>query len=51
VVEDHSTHGSFLNGQRIEGKADLVTGDRLRLGSPGIEVVLLRVEGDGSSTG
>jgi hypothetical protein len=51
VVEDHSTHGSFLNGQRIEGKADLVTGDRLRLGSPGIEVVLLRVEGDGSPTG
>jgi len=51
VVEDHSTHGSFLNGQRIEGTADLVTGDRLRLGSPGIELVLLRVEGDGAAHG
>jgi len=51
VAEDHSTHGSFLNGRRIEGTADLVTGDRLRLGSPGIELVLLRVEGDGASHG
>jgi pSer/pThr/pTyr-binding forkhead associated (FHA) protein len=46
VVEDHSTHGSYLNGQRVEGKADLVVGDRLRLGSPGIELLLVLVAQD-----
>jgi hypothetical protein len=54
VVEDHSTHGSFLNGQRIHGTADLAEGDRLRLGSPGIEVRLIRVteaEDDGPPAG
>jgi len=54
VVEDHSTHGSFLNGQRIHGMADLAEGDRLRLGSPGIEVRLIRVmetEDDGPPNG
>jgi hypothetical protein len=43
VVEDHSAHGSFLNEQRIHGTAELAEGDRLRLGSPGIEVRLIRV--------
>jgi hypothetical protein len=48
-VEDHSTHGSFLNGQRILGSVELVTGDRLRLGSPGIELQLICVvEDDGA---
>jgi len=54
VVEDHSTHGSFLNGQRVQGTADLAEGDRLRMGSPGIEVRLIRVmdaEDDGPSEG
>ena len=48
-VEDHSTHGSFLNGQRILGSVELVTGDRLRLGSPGLELQLICVvEDDGA---
>jgi hypothetical protein len=48
-VEDHSTHGSFLNGQRVDGTAELVVGDRLRLGSPGIELRMIRVvESDGA---
>jgi hypothetical protein len=46
-VEDHSTHGSFVNDERVDGKAVLGSGDRLRLGSPGIELQLIRVwEGD-----
>ena len=44
IVEDHSTYGSFVNGSRIEGQASLAAGDRLRLGSPGIELHLIAVE-------
>ena len=44
VVEDHSTYGSFLNGRRIDGRALLAAGDRLRLGTPGIELHLIAVE-------
>ncbi len=50
VVEDHSTYGSHLNGERVAGRAALVAGDRLRLGSPGIEIELIAVvESDGTS--
>jgi hypothetical protein len=44
LVEDHSTEGTFLNDQMVEGTARLETGDRLRLGSPGIELQLITVE-------
>ena len=44
IVEDHSTYGSFLNGSRIEGRATLSAGDRLRLGTPGVELHLIAVE-------
>ncbi|MGB5476306.1 MAG: FHA domain-containing protein, partial [Thermoanaerobaculia bacterium] len=44
IVEDHSTYGSYLNGSRIEGRAELSAGDRLRLGAPGIELHLIAVE-------
>jgi len=48
VVEDHSRHGSFLNGQRIEGRAEPRAGDRLRLGTPGVELFLIEAaDGDG----
>ncbi len=43
VVEDHSTYGSFVNGERIEKLAALAAGDRLRLGTPGIELQLIAV--------
>ncbi len=43
VVEDHSTQGSFVNGERIDGRAELEAGDRLRLGTPGIELELIAV--------
>ncbi len=42
-VEDHSSHGSFLNDRRIEGVATASVGDRLRLGSPGVEMHFIRV--------
>ena len=46
VMEDHSSHGSFVNGQRVDGSVELVVGDRLRLGTPGIELRLIRVADD-----
>ena len=51
IVEDHSTHGSFLNGQRLDGRAELAAGDGLRLGSPGIELLLVRVVDEGGVGG
>jgi hypothetical protein len=44
LVEDHSRYGSYLNGRRVEEKAVLGAGDRLRLGTPGIEVQLIEVQ-------
>ena len=35
-VEDLSTYGSFINGERVHGQAILRLGDQLRLGTPGI---------------
>jgi hypothetical protein len=50
VLEDHSSHGSFVNGERVVGELALVPGDRVRLGSPGVELQLIRVaENDATS--
>ena len=52
VVRDHSSHGLFVNGQRVDGATELVAGDKLRLGTPGIEIRLIRaVEPDGPAHG
>lgn len=44
LVEDHSRYGTYLNGRRVEERAVLRPGDRLRLGTPGIEVQLIEVD-------
>lgn len=44
VVEDHSTYGSFVNELRVDGSTELVAGDRIRLGSPGVELKAIAVE-------
>ena len=41
-LEDRSTYGTWLNDQRIGGRVPLREGDRLRIGSPGTELLLLR---------
>ncbi len=38
MVFDHSSYGTWLNGERVAHGARLRAGDRLRLGSPGIEL-------------
>jgi hypothetical protein len=38
---DHSSHGSFIDGARVHGRALLAAGSTLRLGDPGIELPLV----------
>jgi FHA domain len=49
-LEDHSTYGTFLNGERVGGRVELRAGDRLRVGSPGVECELVRVVDDDGAT-
>ena len=49
-LEDRSTYGTYLNGERVGGRAALRAGDRLRLGNPGVELEMVRVvDGDGAA--
>lgn len=41
LVRDHSRYGTYVNGERITGRAGLCAGDRLRLGTPGIVLELV----------
>lgn len=43
VVEDSSTYGTFVNDERVGGRASLRVGDVLRLGAPGVTLQLIRV--------
>jgi len=45
-LEDLSTYGTFVNGERVGGRMSLRAGDRLRLGNPGVECELVRVVDD-----
>ena len=49
-LEDHSTYGTFLNGERVGGRVELRAGDRLRVGSPGVECELVRAVDDDGAT-
>ncbi len=40
-IIDHSSHGSWLDGMRVRGRALLPAGTTLRLGEPGIELQLV----------
>jgi hypothetical protein len=49
-LEDRSTYGTRLNGERVGGRVALRAGDRLCLGNPGVELELVRVvDGDGAA--
>lgn len=43
IVEDHSRYGTLLNDRPLEAETEVVAGDRLHLGSPGIELQLVTV--------
>jgi hypothetical protein len=46
VLEDLSTWGTFVNGERVPGRAVVEAGDRIRVGSPGIELLLVSAAED-----
>ena len=43
-VIDHSSHGTYVDGARVRGRALLPAGGVLRLGDPGIELQLVAIE-------
>jgi FHA domain len=43
-IVDHSQYGSFLDGARVRGRAFLPAGSTLRLGTPGVELPLVRLQ-------
>jgi hypothetical protein len=45
-LDDRSTYGTLVNGERVGARVALRAGDRLRLGSPGVELELVRVVDD-----
>ena len=45
VVQDLSRYGTYLNGQRLDGEVYLRPGDRVRIGTPGVELLLIRAVG------
>jgi hypothetical protein len=49
VLLDHSTFGTFVNGERVQERVRVNAGDRVRLGEPGVELSLIAV-GDPSTT-
>ena len=44
VVRDLSSHGTFVNEKRVSGEEILHPADVIRIGSPGAELTLVRVE-------
>lgn len=44
VLEDHSAGATFLNGQPLTAPMRARAGDRLRLGEPGVELLLVALE-------
>lgn len=43
VLLDHSSFGTFVNGERVQERVRIYAGDRVRLGEPGIELTLIAV--------
>jgi hypothetical protein len=41
ILVDHSRHGTWVNGARVKEKATLRPGDRVRVGTPGVEFTLI----------
>jgi hypothetical protein len=51
VLLDHSTFGTFVNGERVQERVRVHAGDRVRLGEPGVELALIAVGEVAAATG
>ena len=43
VLVDHSSFGTFVNGERVAERVRVHAGDRVRVGDPGVEIALIAV--------
>jgi pSer/pThr/pTyr-binding forkhead associated (FHA) protein len=50
VLLDHSSFGTYVNGERVHERVRVYAGDRVRLGEPGVELALIAVGEVGSPT-
>jgi hypothetical protein len=48
VLIDHSRHGTWVNGARVRERAPVRPGDRVRVGTPGVEFTLISAAAFGS---
>jgi hypothetical protein len=51
VLLDHSSFGTFVNGERVQERVRVHAGDRVRLGEPGVELALIAVGEVAAATG
>jgi hypothetical protein len=51
VLLDHSSFGTFVNGERVAERVRVRAGDRVRLGDPGIELALISIDEAPSGAG
>lgn len=50
VLLDHSTFGTFVNGERVHERVRVHAGERVRLGEPGVELSLIAVGDSATAT-
>lgn len=43
VLVDHSSYGTFVNGERVSERVRVRAGDKVRLGEPGVELSLIAI--------
>jgi hypothetical protein len=43
MLVDHSSYGTFVNGERVAERVRVHAGDRVRIGEPGVELSLIAV--------
>jgi hypothetical protein len=49
VLVDHSRHGTWVNGARVRERAAVRPGDRVRVGTPGVEFTLISAAAFGAA--
>jgi hypothetical protein len=49
VLIDHSTFGTYVNGERVAERVRVRAGDRVRVGDPGVELALIAVNEAGTA--